>query len=177
MTDFFNNITSLSWWIGVVIFTIVLNLAAMYLKFPFDRLLSSISTKYRTRSKAKKAERELKIKNLVGNKHEQILFASQTIFTLVTSILGFLFTTFFVTMGSLVTVLKNLNPVLKNNLDLRIMARGSLIFGLVCMFWAQFKYTKANEDRKILKEAKDRESKIEDGSLSKSSQQGIGVRS
>lgn len=161
MSDFLNNLTSISWWIGVVIVGILLNLAANYLKSPTDKLVSSISTKYQTRSKAKKAEREAKIKELVGNKYEQILFAAGAIHTLVSSVFWHLTALFFVTFGSMLTIWRNLDPVAKNKLDINIMRSAVFIFGIYSLLYGNSKFTKANDDRKILEEAKDRESKVE----------------
>jgi hypothetical protein len=133
MADFTNNLTSISWWIGVVIVGILLNLVAIYLKSPIDRCFIFIFSKSQTWSKAKIAEREAKIMNLVGNKQEQILFASETNFTLVTGVLRILYALFFITTGIISTVWRNLDPVMKDKLDLKIFL--NIIFILVRDFY------------------------------------------
>ena len=161
MTDFFNNITSIGWWIGVVIVGILLNVAAMYLKSPIDRLVGSISTKYQTRSKAKKAEREAKIVNLVGNKHEQILHASDINFALGTCIFQVVSGVTLMIMVGLMIILKNLIPEKVNILQFRIISIGAILLGALSIFRGLSKLTEARDNQKILKEAKERESKLE----------------
>lgn len=163
MTDFFNNITSISWWIGVVVVGILVNIAGMYLKSPIDRCLSSISTKYQTRSKAKKAERELKIRNLVGNKHEQILFASRINFTSLKGVACYLFAIFFTIMNTFLIVVAFLS-ITVTTVEKLWQLKAILLFGIMLGFLALFvgtsMFTEAIDDQKILKETKDRESKL-----------------
>lgn len=161
MSDFINNLTSITWWIGVVIFTVVLNLAAMYLKSPVDKWLSSISTKYQSRSKTKKAEREVKIKNLVGNKHGQILHASETNFTLMFSVLLYLTGASLIILCTLITVLRSSpGPAIREWLGFKIVISILLIYGGLTVLLGNFKFAKALSDRQILMEARKRESKV-----------------
>jgi hypothetical protein len=154
MADFINNLTSISWWIGVVIVGILLNLAAMYLKSPIDKWLSSISTKYQTRSKAKKAEREVTIKNLVGNKHEQILFAFRAIFISVGA--GFMTIT-----GYGILIIYFAYMILHSPKGLAVFFVLSVpIAGLVILV-GFISFSKAMDDWQILMEARNRESKVE----------------
>ena len=157
MIDFINNLTSISWWIGVVIVGILLNIASMYLKSPIDQGLSLVSTKYRTRSKAKKAEREAKIKNLIGKIQEQILYASKAnlalgvgIFRIVNGASLFIVSVLFVVLGYQSLTIKNI-------LGLRIIIRCAALYGGFMIFWGLFSLRKALDDQAILKEAKDRE--------------------
>ena len=160
MADFINNLTSINWWIGVVIVGLVIHIAGTYLKSPIDRLVSSISTKYQTRSKAKKAEREKEIMNLVGNKHEQILYVSKTNFTLVISVIWHLFAMFFFIVGILLQGFGG-HMIGKESLEFKILLCIIFTITALSMFRATSKYTKAIDERQILKEAKDRESKVE----------------
>lgn len=50
MDEIVKNISSGSWWIGVVIVGISLNLLSAYLKAPIDRLLSAVFERWRARS-------------------------------------------------------------------------------------------------------------------------------
>ena len=164
MADFFNNITSISWWIGVVIVGILLNLVAIYLKSPIDRCLSSISIKYRTRTEAKKAEREAKITYLVGNKHEQILHASKTNFTLIMSAFSYLIGISLIIMPIVLDIYRSQAPAAKGPLGFGTFFFSSLIFGSFMVLRGCSKWGEAFDDQRILKEAKDRESKIEGSS-------------
>ena len=166
MAEFFNNLTSISWWIGVVIVGLVIHIVGTYLKSPIDRLFSSISTKYQTRSKAKKAVREARIANLVGNRHEQILHASKTNFTLVMSLIWHLFAMFFFIVALLMEGLKLerqlIGPsIAKESLEFKILLSITYMMVVLSMFRGTSRYIEAIDDRKILKEAKNRESKAE----------------
>ena len=164
MADFFNNLTSINWWIGVFVVTIVLNVLAMYLKSPIDRFFSSISTKYQTRTKAKKAEREKQIVYLVGNKQEQILYASKINFTLIMSGFSYLIGISLTILPILIDVYRLQPPVSKHSLGFGTFFFSSLIFGSFMVLRGCSKWGEAFDDQRILKEAKDRESKIEGSS-------------
>ena len=57
MSDLFNNLSSPSWWIGVVIVSFAINLASAYAKAPLDRALGRLSK--RKRDKSERARREI----------------------------------------------------------------------------------------------------------------------
>ena len=161
MADFGNNLTSISWWIGVVIVGILVNLVAIYLKSPLDQLLTSISTKYQTRTKAKKAEREKEIMNLTGNKHEQILHASKTNSTLVISVLYCVVGILSPVITLLFMIIELQTPAVKGSLVFKIFLTLIIILGVFILFQGVVRFTEALNDQEILKEAKDRESKVE----------------
>jgi len=75
MKTFLTNLTSLYWWVSVVIVGILINLTSAYLKNRLDGRLSRISGWWRKRSEAKKAETEQSVVNLVDNPHEQYMAA------------------------------------------------------------------------------------------------------
>jgi hypothetical protein len=159
VADFFNNVTSISWWIGVVIVGILVNLAAIYLKSPLDRLLSSISTKYRIKSKPQKAELDAKIRNLIGNKQEQILYASKINFTLGVSIFRLVNGASLIIASGLLNIAKYQSPTIKNIWGFKQIIFAATLTGGFMIFWGLFSYAHAFFDQQILKEAKDRESK------------------
>jgi hypothetical protein len=157
MIDFINNLTSISWWIGVVIVGILLNIASMYLKSPIDWLFSLISTKYRTRSKAKKAEREAKIKNLIGKIQEQILYASKANLALGVGIFRIVNGSSLFIVAVLLNIWKYQSPTIKNIWGFKIFILCTALYGGFMIFWGLFSLRKALDDQAILKEAKDRE--------------------
>ena len=57
MSDLLNNVSSPSWWIGVVIVSFAINLAGAYAKAPLDRALGRLSK--RKRDKSERAQREI----------------------------------------------------------------------------------------------------------------------
>jgi flagellar biosynthesis protein FlhB len=50
MNEFTNNLTSFSWWLGVVVVGLLINLVSAYLKSPIDNLGSKFSTSWRNRT-------------------------------------------------------------------------------------------------------------------------------
>ena len=76
MEEVFRNVTSLSWWIGVVIVGIIINLIAIYSKPLFDKLLARISRVYKTRSEARGECWRTRRDQLTSEKHEQLLQAT-----------------------------------------------------------------------------------------------------
>lgn len=90
MRDFLTNITTLSWWISVVIVGILINIFSAYLKDKFDGYLSSISSWWRYRSEAQRAKRESLLNKLRDNSHEQVMTALDEMRNRVRSIQFFL---------------------------------------------------------------------------------------
>ena len=75
MDEFSKSISSLSWWLGVVVVGILLNIISAYLKSPLDRLFSGVSGWWRTRSDVERSKRAAAIAKLSGNFEEQIVLA------------------------------------------------------------------------------------------------------
>src|SRR2546421_702947 len=73
MKDFFNNIGSIYWWLSVVAVGVLINLFSAYLKNRLDARLSKVSSWWRNRSEARKAQRLKEIDNLCDNPSEQIM--------------------------------------------------------------------------------------------------------
>jgi hypothetical protein len=68
MSQPFKDLTSFHWWMGVVIVGILINLISDYLKPRADKLLSSMSTWYGTRTESlSKAGREMIYKYIYNN--------------------------------------------------------------------------------------------------------------
>jgi membrane protein implicated in regulation of membrane protease activity len=67
--------SSLSWWVGVVIVGIVLNVVAAYLKPLMDRVGSRTSTRWKSRTERLQRERNERIAALSQNTDDQILTA------------------------------------------------------------------------------------------------------
>ena len=75
MKNLLTNISSVYWWISVVVVGIVINLASAYLKTKLDTNLSNASSWWRKRSEAHKARRAKDLKRLTDNPHDQMLLA------------------------------------------------------------------------------------------------------
>jgi hypothetical protein len=71
MSELLKDLTSFHWWMGVVIVGIVINLASDYLKPRADKLLSSMSTWYGTRTESlSRASQERMYKYIHNSKFE-----------------------------------------------------------------------------------------------------------
>jgi hypothetical protein len=77
--DISKNLTSLDWWLGVVVVSIVLNLFSAYLKVPLDGFLSRVSKWWDTRNEKARQERDSRIAKLKQSKDEQTFAAIQSL--------------------------------------------------------------------------------------------------
>ncbi|ANZ10148.1 TPA: hypothetical protein KD877_004346 [Vibrio parahaemolyticus] len=93
--SFFSNLSSLDWWIGVVLVSLVINIFSAYLKPALDSFLSKLSYKWVSRSKRSAEQRKKWIKELQENEHEQVLcyleFINQKIWFIMYLIVAFAF--------------------------------------------------------------------------------------
>ena len=77
MDEFLKNVVSMSWWVGVVFVSIVLNLFSAYIKPLFDGIFSSFSKRWRMRSEKARRLFRLEIEWLVQDRHRQIIYLSK----------------------------------------------------------------------------------------------------
>jgi hypothetical protein len=73
MDEVLKNLSSVSWWVGVVLVGLAINLIAAYLKPRLDGTLSSVSKRWATKSAVRRGEREARIRALIASEHEQLL--------------------------------------------------------------------------------------------------------
>lgn len=98
MIDFLKNITSIYWWISVVVVGIMINLISYYLRKRLDNRLSAMSTWWSTRSKKQKDKRQKLILRLRNSQHEQILFAFSEMRCRIGAVMSLVFTLTFIVM-------------------------------------------------------------------------------
>lgn len=79
MSEFLVNLTSLYWWISVVIVGLAINVLASYIVRKLDVRLSGISSWWRARSDKAKAKEDALLARLRADTHEQILVALEGI--------------------------------------------------------------------------------------------------
>ncbi|EGR0027702.1 MULTISPECIES: hypothetical protein [Vibrio harveyi group] len=93
--SFFTNLSSLDWWIGVVVVGLVINILSAYLKPALDSFLSNLSYKWVSRNKRSADQRKKWIKELQDNEHEQVLcyleFINQKIWSIMYLMVAFVF--------------------------------------------------------------------------------------
>jgi hypothetical protein len=110
--------------------------------------------------KPKKAEREKRIMSLVGNKQEQILLASQTNFSLGIGIYRSLGGVGFMVLACFLIILKYQSSDPHSSLGFKIFLILTVLAGLYRMLEGLLSVTEAFNNRQILDEVKDRESKL-----------------
>ena len=79
MRQFLNDVSSLSWWIGVVIVGILVNLASEYFRRRLDRAIGQLSTSWAARSEKRRRMRTEMVEHLRTDRHEQVLAAVQEV--------------------------------------------------------------------------------------------------
>jgi ABC-type multidrug transport system fused ATPase/permease subunit len=72
MDEFFQNISSISWWLGVVIVGILINVLSHYIQKKFDTQLSALSSRWKKRSEEKKELRKRAIEKIRENPNAQV---------------------------------------------------------------------------------------------------------
>ena len=77
MDDFLKSLASPSWWIGVVLVSLLINLASAYIKSPLDAFLSNVSRRWSERSVRSKQKRIALVASLAADKHKQILYLAR----------------------------------------------------------------------------------------------------
>jgi hypothetical protein len=88
--DISKNLTSLDWWLGVVVVSVVLNLFSAYLKVPLDGFLSRVSKWWDTRNEKVRQERNSRIAKLKQSKDEQTFAAIQSLHVFASASMYFL---------------------------------------------------------------------------------------
>lgn len=73
MNNMIDSISSLEWWVSVVIVGLAINLLASYLKPHIDHVLSRYSSRQRSNNEKRKAAEERHMAMLREDKHEQII--------------------------------------------------------------------------------------------------------
>ena len=77
MDDLLKFLTSPSWWIGVVLVSLLINLASAYIKSPLDGFLSNVSRRWSERSARSKQKRAALVASLAADKHKQLLYLAE----------------------------------------------------------------------------------------------------
>jgi hypothetical protein len=75
MEDLLKQLSSLSWWIGVVVVGVIVSLVAAYLKPRIDSIIASVSDRSRKKNERREEQRQAQIAFLRGGRHEQLMFA------------------------------------------------------------------------------------------------------
>lgn len=79
MDELYKNLGSLSWWVGVVVVGVILNLVSTYLKSPIDALLSAASSYWRRRSERSRNIEAQKIEELRDDPNARNLLLAEEI--------------------------------------------------------------------------------------------------
>ena len=99
MKELISNVSSIYWWISVVIVGILINIISYYLTRKLDTRLSNVSSWWRKKSEIRKSQRLKKLDKLRNDPHEQLLLAFETIQSISLAIALLIFGVLFVSMG------------------------------------------------------------------------------
>jgi hypothetical protein len=77
MDELIKNVTSIAWWIGVVLVGIVLNLVSAYLQPRLDRFLSFVSSTWRLRSEKKREQWQRRLAEVRQSPDEQLFVLAE----------------------------------------------------------------------------------------------------
>lgn len=75
MDEFLVNLSSLSWWLGVVVVGILINIISPHLNNGLERILIKTSSSFRMRVMERSERRNKKIAELKADQHKQLMFA------------------------------------------------------------------------------------------------------
>jgi hypothetical protein len=127
MKEFFNNLTSISWWIGVVIVGILINLVSAYIKSKLDSRLSKASTWWQKRSLAHEEKRRKELQKLRDKHHEQVMLALAGLRDRMRCIL-------FSCLGAFIGVLTVLSDINNPLIEIACLASGAVAISIGYMF-------------------------------------------
>jgi MFS family permease len=126
MGELFSGLTTFTGWIGVVIVGILASLVAAYLKPRLDRVLSSISYRWATRTEERRRQRTLRIELLKNNHLAQIqVRMDEMAFRIMSVLLLIMGLAFFVTAVSMVELF-----------DLRLLAVFAMGMAMISTLFA-----------------------------------------
>ncbi len=145
MRDFWTQVASPGWWLGVVIVGIIVSVIANFLTPRLDKILSAVSAHSRNKSELKSQLRTAQIELLRSNQHEQLMFAVRINYRLILSI-------WFILVGSLCLAVADYTLVpqhiLVRLLEGLVGCTGSLI-GLLATFSAFEMHSVFRESRRV----------------------------
>ena len=127
MKTFIENLSSLEWWIAVVVVGIAVNMASSYIKGPCDRLFGAFSKWWINRSDVSRKDRAERVARLRASKEEQIL---ASIKALNLRIRSFFFVFFAVIFVGLAYIIKN-DPSIGDTEMLRKLAKSISVVSMV----------------------------------------------
>ena len=145
MNEFWRNLESSSWWIGVVVVGILINILAAYLKPWIDSLMSRVSTRWATRNQKLRDERTKRIAFLRHDSNEQVLTSNRKVENLLFCILSLIMGGF-LWIGSLLVKLHG--PIVVSLL-LLLMSTLSLVSSIMSFRDAKINNSELREAREM----------------------------
>jgi hypothetical protein len=130
MNNTWFDISSLGWWIGVVLVGLAINLASAYLRSPFDSLLSAISKRWSTRTEVQRKMRAERIAILRASKEEQAFALLEALHIRVRSLLMILIGWIVLAMSTMLKHDVSSGHVAVGILILKYISLGPIIFGM-----------------------------------------------
>ncbi len=154
MKQVLKDISSLYWWIGVVLVGIAINVASHYLQEALDTQLSSVSSWWRERSEAQRAQRLKELEKLCDNPHEQILLAFSEMQTRFQSIVSLTFPLLFLALRLFFDVWLVYYGVVEPSLFMKCLQIGTIALSGISLFMAYRALDMAVHKSKLLEDSR-----------------------
>ena len=149
MEEFLGNLSSLSWWLGVVVVGILINIISPYLNKGFEGILFKTSENFRKRVKERSEKRNRTIAELKSDQHKQIMFAFKEQRLRIRSLNGAFGGLAIVALGFVLIALSGLMALLdRSKLVLSIIAIG--ISSLCILYGLSKLIISFNDTRKVV---------------------------
>ena len=153
MDEFSKNLSSLSWWLGVVVVGLLLNIASAYLKAPLDRILSAMSTSWNLRSETLRASRDAQIKLVRESDRELQLLIAEELRDRLRAIHTTLLAVFFILFYVFIRVRVPSADAVNSDIFLSVVLKGFYWASLLMLFLSMHAFSRAMATRSILKDA------------------------
>jgi len=151
MDQFAKSLTSVSWWLGVVVVGVALNLISAYLKPKVDSTLSAASGWWKSRSEKQRAKRAEMIAFLRDNPDEQAFFIAEELRHRIRAVMWLIFSGLSLLLHSIL----HLDDGVSTSQTIRVleMLVTNLMAALLLLFSA-LDHSEAADRSKILEEAR-----------------------
>jgi hypothetical protein len=151
MDDFMKNATTLSWWLGVVLVGVVLNLFSAYIKSPLDDFLARMSTWWASRSAAAARSRAKQILELNADPMKQLLLLADEARARHSSTFFLLFA---IMLLAISVYLYEVGTAHTLQLSDDVLRRVAAVTGVLCTFVSMEQYRSADQLYRLLRQAR-----------------------
>lgn len=150
MDEFYQNLSSLGWWLGVVAVGLVLNIVSAYLKTPFDRLFSAASSRWSRRSELARTEEAKRIALLRDDQEARNLHLAEEFRCRLRHLGMLLLAVFVLLLYVMIRIRVPSSALLATDETLYWWSKGLYYGSLQCVFFAMHQQYRAMALRRLL---------------------------